>query len=222
MQATPHSINIQKTARYFTYGNFSEKTEHIWFLCHGYGQLASYFIKKFEALSPEKHFLVAPEALSRFYIGGQMQGRVGATWMTSEDRLAEIDNYVHYLDQVYQQVFLKNPRFNHQKIHFFGFSQGANTINRWATYSQVEFHSLTVWGGTFPHDLPFDKAQQRYKGKSIYVVYGNKDEFFNEKHFKEHIEDINQKGINTEEIKFEGGHEILATPLLQLAEKFSL
>ena len=36
---------------------------------------------------------MAPEGLSRFYLEG-FSGKVGATWMTREDRLNDIDNYL--------------------------------------------------------------------------------------------------------------------------------
>ena len=45
-----HHIEITKTARYFTYGQLNPDTRNVWFVCHGYGQLAEYFIKKFEVL----------------------------------------------------------------------------------------------------------------------------------------------------------------------------
>ena len=50
-------IKVQKTARYSTYGILNENTEHICFTCHGYRQLAPYFIKKFGGLNPEKVFI---------------------------------------------------------------------------------------------------------------------------------------------------------------------
>src|ERR1051325_10016453 len=50
--------------------------------------------------------LVAPEGLSRFYLSERAtERRVGASWMTREDRLAEIADYLGYLDAVYDDVF---------------------------------------------------------------------------------------------------------------------
>ena len=37
-------IKVERTARYFTLGELNEHTEQIWFVCHGYGQLAEYFM----------------------------------------------------------------------------------------------------------------------------------------------------------------------------------
>ena len=78
-----HNIKIEKTARYYSLGDFNEKTEAVWIVCHGYAQLASDFIKDFEPLANETTVIIAPEALSRFYTKGFF-GKVGATWMTKE------------------------------------------------------------------------------------------------------------------------------------------
>ena len=94
-----HHLEVKRTARYFTLGTLDENTEQIWFVLHGYGQLAQFFIKKFSVLDDGKTFLVAPEALSRFYLEG-VTGRVGATWMTREERSNEVADYVFYLNQL--------------------------------------------------------------------------------------------------------------------------
>ena len=84
-------INISLKTKYSTYGKFSDRTEKIWFVCHGYGQLAEYFIKNFEVLDAETNYVIAPQGLSKFYLKG-FTGRVGASWMTKEDRLTDIEN----------------------------------------------------------------------------------------------------------------------------------
>jgi hypothetical protein len=56
---------------------------------------------------------VAPEGLSRFYFEGGFHGpgsKVGATWMTREDRLAKIEDYVGYLDALHDAVFARAVR----------------------------------------------------------------------------------------------------------------
>lgn len=208
-------IKIQKTARYYTWGNLNENTEILWIVCHGYGQLAEYFIKKFEVLDPEKHFVIAPEGLSRFYNGG-MTGRVGATWMTKEDRLYEIEDYLHYLDAVFEEALQKNDTNSFPKVNLLGFSQGSATINRWAVHREMSFNQLFVWAGTFPHDLDFDKAKQLYQDKTVYLVYGDQDEFFKEENFQDHLKLMNEKGIFPEVVKFKGTHQIDSNVLLEI------
>src|SRR5205809_2907590 len=102
-----HHLSVAKTARYFTLGERSGGVAQVWFVCHGYGQLAGRFLEKLRVLDDGTgRLLVAPEGLSRFYLSeSPAERRVGACWMTREDRLAEIDDYVQYLDAVYAAVF---------------------------------------------------------------------------------------------------------------------
>ena len=58
------------------------------------------FLGYCQALEDESRVLVAPEGLSRFYVNAT-HGLVGASWMTREDRQHEIDDYVGYLDAIY-------------------------------------------------------------------------------------------------------------------------
>src|ERR1019366_2165212 len=99
-----HHIPVQKTARYYTLGQIGPEITDVWFACHGYGQLASDFAAEFECIEAPERLIVVPEALSRFYVpaGPGLHGpdaKVGATWMTREDRESEIADYVSYLDE---------------------------------------------------------------------------------------------------------------------------
>lgn len=98
-----HSINFGFEARYFQLGELSNNTKHLIFLLHGHGQQAKYFLDKFSSLASATTSLVAPEGLSRYYLKG-FSGRVGATWMTTEDRHTDIKNYIEYLDAIYKTL----------------------------------------------------------------------------------------------------------------------
>src|SRR5881296_4496989 len=130
-----HHITTSRTARYYTLGQLGPSTREIWFVCHGYGQLAGRFVRHFEPLAGKTRFMVAPEALSRFYLEDTAvpasQRKVGATWMTREDRLREIDDYVRYLDALHAEVFARVER-GAVTLHLLGFSQGTATACRWA------------------------------------------------------------------------------------------
>ena len=79
-----HHIPVKRQARYYTLGTLDTNTKHVYIVLHGYGQLASQIIHKFDDMADEV-FIIAPEGLSRFYWDG-MTGTVGASWMTKEDR----------------------------------------------------------------------------------------------------------------------------------------
>ena len=58
-----HHINVPRTARYHTVGD-GGTARAIWIVLHGYGQLARYFLRKFEGLDAGL-LIVAPEGLTR-------------------------------------------------------------------------------------------------------------------------------------------------------------
>jgi predicted esterase len=199
-----HYFTTSKTARYFTLGN--EHAETVWFVCHGYGQLAEYFIKNFEGLDPEKNFIIAPEALSRFYLEG-FSGRVGAAWMTKEEREPEVIDYINYLNSLYD-LLLK--RRSDVKINILGFSQGVPAVCRWVADGKVKFDKLILWAGIFPPDLNSDFSftiENLLKDKLTYIVYGRQDQFLKE----EHLVEIEKFKLIKPELKvliYEGKHEI--------------
>jgi hypothetical protein len=87
---TQNELGFSFKARYSRLGEINDDTEQVWFVIHGYGQLAHYFIRKFALLENKNTCIIAPEGLSRFYVNELKEGgfrnsdRVGATWMTKE------------------------------------------------------------------------------------------------------------------------------------------
>jgi len=77
-----------------------------WLVFHGYGQLAAEFLEGFAALDDGSRLIVAPEALSRFYdarsaLERHADATVGASWMTREDGLGEIEDQRDWIDLAY-------------------------------------------------------------------------------------------------------------------------
>jgi len=213
-------INFNFKARYYKLGEINQNTVHIWFVFHGYGQLAQYFVKKFGSLEAKNICVIAPEGLSRFYledINTRSQGgsnRVGATWMTKEDRLTDIDNYINYLNSIYQKEltgFSSMP-----PITLFGFSQGVATLARWALYGTIEFQRMILWAGILPPDMDFDLGKDKVRGKKVIQVYGKQDPFINEDRLEEMERLCQQLEIIPQIIEYNGKHEIDESVLLQL------
>jgi predicted esterase len=214
-----HLLKVSRTARYFTLGEFSEETKRVWFVCHGYGQLAEYFIRNFEVIDDGTNFIVAPEALSRFYLEG-FSGRVGASWMTKEERDSEIADNVQYLNELYFTI-LKDQDIEKLNIHVLGFSQGVPAACRWVADGEVKFDKLILWAGIFPPDMNNDfqfTADHLLKDKQTYIIYGNKDPFLKEEHFKE-IENFGKIKPDLKVIIFEGKHELKGEILKEISGK---
>jgi len=210
-----HSIEFSFRGRFFTIGEPSDEIEQLWIVCHGQGHLAEYFIKKFECLNNGKNLIVAPEGLSKYYLNG-FSGRVGATWMTKEDRLVDIENYLNYLTNVVVEVRAKLNK--NIKVTLLGFSQGAATISRFAIQSQVQFDRLILWAGIFPPDLPPLKGTEHLKNKAVFWVYGTEDPYLSSSLFKEQEEIAEQLQTAPISIKFEGKHEMNDAVLLSFLE----
>ena len=204
--------SISRTARYFFSSEPSSIQPYLCFVLHGYGQLPQYFLRKFERLERDDILFVAPEGLHRFYLNGS-KGRVGASWMTKEDRLQDIDDYVRALDKMAAEV--TNGR-NFKKVVVLGFSQGVATACRWVALGQQSFQHLINWAGAFPPDLDFKKAHQLLATLPIEILVGKQDEFISESTFKQHLEHLKEQGLNYRGHVFEGKHEIYHEPLKKL------
>jgi predicted esterase len=212
-------IRFNFSARYFTVGAITSETKKVWFVLHGYGQLAGYFLRKFNVLDAHNICVIAPEGLSRFYledVAKRSQGgstRVGATWMTKENRLTDIENYLSFLDTVYKTEIGERQDI---EVTVVGFSQGGATASRWALENKVRFDRLILWAGIFPDDMDFNRAHEVLQSKKIQVVYGTKDPFLTDERLV-HMKTLTEKvKVASEVITFEGGHEIDEATLLQL------
>ncbi len=213
-----HHLSVSRPARYFALGTSSGEVGEVWFACHGYGQGASRFLEKLRVLDDGQRYLVAPEGLSRFYLSeSPTERRVGASWMTREDRLAEIEDYVRYLDALYVEVFGSLDRAR-VSVHALGYSQGASTVSRWVAMGKAKIDRLTLWGGEFPPDLDLtlDTVVNRLRAARMTLVYGRSDEYITPKVVSGIVERFRQHEISYEEMPFDGGHELNEAALRRL------
>ena len=204
-----HSIKINKTATYHSLGQVkSAKT--IWFVLHGYGMLAKYFIKKFEPIVNEANCVIAPEGLSKFYTEG-FYGRVGATWMTKEDREEEIEDYINYLNQLFETIIKENNKAE-LKINVVGFSQGGATASRWIANGKVNPTNFILWSSVFPNEMNFESFGQNF---NTCILYGNNDEFSTDEHIKKQEDLLKESTLNYKIIEFEGKHDVPKDVLIE-------
>jgi predicted esterase len=211
-----HSISITKTAHYYTLGTPGKHIRTCWIACHGYGQLAQHFIRKFDVIANEETLIIAPEALSRFYTEG-LTGKVGASWMTKENRLDEIADYSNYLSTIYNQ-FIPQLSDNVQII-LLGFSQGCATQVRWVMQAFPNFHHLILWAGLVPEDLDYLPHQDYFADKKLHFVYGVNDPFLTQERLQQHQQLINNQQLNVEITPFDGEHTVVREVLQNLAVK---
>jgi predicted esterase len=204
MKVESQNIEIKKKARFYTNDPDLSKIENIWFLLHGYGQLAGSFINKFTLLDNGKNLLVSPEALSRFYLDNGF-GKMGASWMTREERDNEIEDYVDYLTSLYQ---LMKEKINKPivKLNVFAFSQGTSTACRWLQRSGIKADNLILWGSFFPPDFDLGKADNSFN--KIMLVTGTEDQFFSPSALEEGKKLLKEYGVSYKVHIFDGEHEM--------------
>jgi len=214
-----HHFETVRTARYVTLGELGPETSEVWVVCHGYRQLACRFLRRFRSLDDGSRYIVAPEALSRFYVDPAPgrhgpEHRVGASWMTREDRQTEIDDYVRYLDGLTAQVMGQAPD---ARLFVLGFSQGVHTTARWVTYGQVQPHRLILWAAYLPPDLDMERAADALVGVRVSLVRGLTDQHASEELEAREGSRLDDSGIEHDVLTHEGGHRIDQDLLLDIA-----
>ena len=206
-----HQFPVTKSARYFVLEPSNEPVAVLYAL-HGYRQLAPFFIKQFQVLADHGVRVIAPEGLHRFYINGY-SGRVGASWMTKEDRATDIKDYLNYLNSLHDPL---SKEWSDLPVHLLGFSQGGATACRWLASNDIPFKSLILYASVFPNDFDFDVNQSRLATINQVIAFGDDDQFATEEVIEEKMSWLKSKNVLPKLIRFVGGHEIKDAVLLDL------
>lgn len=206
---TEHHLKVQRTARYYSSNVITAQTKQVWLVIHGFGQQAALFIQNFEFAFSSERVFVAPEALNRFYLKGS-HGQVGATWMTKEDRLNEIADYIAYLDDLYDAVVGARADL---KITVLGFSQGASTATRWVHATSKRIDRVIVYAGEVAPELVPLSASSGLRKTENHFIYGTADEFFPVQLMRD--AQVHYSSLQFKVTEFEGGHIIQPDTLQQ-------
>jgi predicted esterase len=218
MSFTPvsHHLLVPRTARYFTLGEIEGASE-IWFLLHGYGMLAASFLTWFEPAIRPGRLLVVPEALSRSYFDEGGARRVGASWMTKEDRDVEIEDYVRYLDVLEEQIQLGVAAKARVEVH--AFSQGTATACRWVAFGHPRVDRLVLWGGGVPPDLPLDRYGPVLTRSGLVIAIGTRDKYITQADVDREQARLAAFGLMPTVHRFDGGHRVDSTLLRTMSQE---
>jgi predicted esterase len=211
-----HHLSIRRTARYYTLGDAN--ASDVWIVCHGYAQLARYFLRSFAPLDDGSRYIVAPEALNRYYYEtapGVHTGdaRIAATWMTREDREHEIEDYVAYLDTLADHVAGGAAR----RIITLGFSQGAATVSRWAALGSARIDHVILWASPVPPELEPSPALLR--GATLTIAIGESDGQIPAGEIERQDQRLRSARMNYSLVRYHGGHRIEADALAEIAAR---
>lgn len=202
-----HHISFNFSAPYYTLNELTNQTTDVWIACPGYGQLAKYFIRRFDVFDAEKHFVIALQGLSKFYLPDQKN--VGASWMTKEDRETDMQNQKSYFDAVVADLFDRKS-LSKFRVHLLGFSQGVSMITRIAAYAKIDFHTMVLWAGGFPPELNLSGFKHVSQDARLKVVIGNKDEYYAlDRNYQPEVDKMEAAlGLKPDIIVFDGIHEV--------------
>jgi predicted esterase len=207
-----HKITIEKTARVHVLEPEGEVRANVLAL-HGYGQLALYFSRKFDSFTDEGIRVIVPEGFHRFYLEGH-SGRVGASWMTKEDRLQDISDYEKYLDQVVSQFVPEG-----EKLVVFAFSQGVATGCRWVSYTSQEIIGLITWAGTFPPDVEWKMHAEKLNRLKFLSFFGDNDPFIPLDKAKGLILELESQGVHPTQTTYRGAHDFQSQTVLTVIKE---
>lgn len=206
-------LRVPRTARYHTIGEPSAAVRELWIACHGYGQLASEFAASFERLASPERLIVLPEGLSRYYVDRSVSApndapqRVGASWMTREDRDVEIADHVGYLDALHDLVRPATQTVR-VRLRVLGFSQGVATVGRWMALGRTRPDQLILWAGGFPPEIDLAGFAARMRGAEVVLVVGDRDPFASWAGAEAQHATFVAAGIDARLVRFSGGHRL--------------
>jgi predicted esterase len=161
--------------------------------------------------------------LNRFYVE-QTPGphgpdsRVGATWMTREDRLREIEDYVGYLDTLSDEIFRTIPR-DKVSLTVLGFSQGVATVARWAVHGRTRPDHLILWAERLPPEIDLGAGAEELAAiPRLSVVVGLKD-LEAQRVLSLEKDRFQRLGLRYAHHSFDGGHHLDEDTLRKLAQE---
>jgi predicted esterase len=182
--------------------------------------LARDFVTIFAPVSGAPRAIVAPEALSRYYLddtrGGSHAGSsVGATWMTREDRDSEISDQISYLDSLYDAVAAKAAPA--AALTVLGFSQGVATVCRWLDRGRTRADRLICWGGAIPDDVRLGEGSP-IRHPALWLVAGSRDIYATAERVAHHESVLRAARVPFTRLAFDGGHRLDDETMRRLAD----
>lgn len=214
-KSTRKTVTYQNSNTYETLNEIGPNTMNVWIVFHGMGYLSKYFLKYFRELPAEENYIICPQAPSKYYLKEDFK-HVGASWLTKEETQESIENVFSYLDAVWSNELVSSS----YKLLVFGYSQGVSIATRWVAKRKINCDKLILYAGSIPSNLKKSDFEHLSPKTTISYIYGNKDEYITAERLVIERKKIKEVfGDKTEEISFEGGHEVKVFLLHNLIAK---
>jgi len=206
-------VHFPSSNSYATLNTLQRSTHTVWIVFHGIGYLSRYFLKYFTELPSEEHFIIAPQAPSKYYLNNEYKN-VGASWLTRESTLEDLENVLAYVDAVMADQTLPDTC----RINLLGYSQGASIALRWLCHSKHRCDKLILYAGGIPNEITPQDVQFLSGTTEVSIVYGKKDEFLTVERMAQEERKIHMLfGDKAQRISFDGGHEVRPEVLARFA-----
>jgi len=211
MNSISKEVTYTTCKTYETLNILSDKTKNVWIVFHGIGFLSKYFLRFFKKLNPDKNYIIAPQAPSKYYLNNEYK-YVGASWLTKENTVTETHNVLSYIDAVIQSENIPSDK----NLIVLGFSQGVSIATRWLASRKINFNTLIIYAGSIPNELTaedFDYVD--FNTSKVELVYGDNDEYITkERIYQESIKSDSLFRKKAKTTIFKGTHEVKPEVLL--------
>ena len=203
MNSEEKEITYKTSNSYSTLNTLTEHTKTVWFVCHGMGYLSRYFLRYFKDLNPEEHYIIAPQAPSKYYIQPKMH--VGANWLTRDETKAGMQNILNYFDAIFEaEQIPKNVNFI-----ILGYSQGVSVAMRYMAKRQLQCSQLVLHSGGIPKELTSEDFSYLNKNTKVKLIYGTNDEYLDEARIEQESARAKELfGNRVTILPFEGKHVV--------------
>jgi predicted esterase len=164
---------------------------------HGYGETAENQMHLLQQIPGIENWTVCSiQALHSFYIS---KGKVGYSWMTSQDRELRVKENVNYVNAVISEI--KKSYTLSDTIVYHGFSQGTAIACRAAMLCKYRASGVILLGGDIPPEF-----KQLNKMKRLLLARGKRDKFYSIEQWEQDVLRIENSKIESHVCEFDGGH----------------
>ncbi|GGW64342.1 putative esterase [Winogradskyella epiphytica] len=203
MNSQEKEITYTTSNSYSTLNKLTEKTNTVWFVCHGMGYLSRYFLRYFKTLNSEENYIIAPQAPSKYYIQPKMH--VGANWLTRDNTASGTENIINYFDAVLEAENLPDDI----NLVVLGYSQGVSVAMRYLAKRKLQCSQLVLHSGGIPKELIAEDFEYLSKNTKVKLIYGTEDEYLNKERIEQESKRVGEIfGDRITIIPFKGKHEV--------------
>ncbi|MGE3802667.1 MAG: alpha/beta hydrolase [Candidatus Kapaibacterium sp.] len=134
--------------------------------------------------------------------------------MTSEDRLREIDDYLRFLNGIWESIVTEIGTV--PELSILGFSQGGATAMRWGCRGKGEPKQVVLWGAGFP-EVELEAYRDQLSQITVLLVQGMEDRIASKSEIEKTAKKLQEIGGDVEQIYHPGGHELRREVLKELS-----